>query len=447
MTIRARSLFLPAIFLFIITSCVPVDNRMGSGFIPSNQVVYIHTQDFAAPMFTTIADSMNMAAPSYLEFGSVNSPLFGNTTSSGLVQFAPYSYQEEYGEDPVVDNMFVNIPMSGFTVFEEDDRYMPQNVYVYRLIKDLNHLDVYQDSFSEEYIDPIPVSKPGLIYLGRDTLRIDFKESFAYELLQADSTERDSTEAFTARYKGLYFTTEKYNASNKGGRINYMNIADAVIYLNYKSAGGDSLLSYYFNIYGTYYNIASHESSSLADKQPSETLYYEGLAGVKPCLDVAALVTDIKAWGQAQTPVIDADRILISRAELIIPVAIPTDGNYTLADNAPATLYPCKLMSNDSLMYYSPITDIYNENAGGSMNRSHWHYSYEITSYLQKVLKSDTLDVKDNLWIMPVYSVSSSTSGSSTYYVDNFTYHNTVLCGNLSDRPPYVRITYAVLQQ
>ncbi|MFA5444677.1 MAG: DUF4270 family protein [Bacteroidales bacterium] len=447
MTIRARSFFLPAIFLFIIVSCVPVDNRMGSGFIPSNQVIYIHTQDFQAPMFTTVADSMNMAAPSYLEFGSVNSSVFGNTTSSGLIQFAPYSNEEEYGEYPVVENMFVNIPMSGFTVFEEDDRYMPQNVYVYRLIKDLNHLEIYPDSFSEEYIDPIPVSKPGLIYLGRDTLRVDFKDSFAYELLQADSIERDSTEAFTAKYKGLYFTTEKYNASTKGGRINYMNIADAVIYLNYKSAGGDSLLSYYFNIYGTYYNIASHESTALAGKKPAETLYYEGLAGVKPCLDVAALAADIKAWGQAQTPAVEADRILISRAELIMPVEIPTDGDYTMADNAPAALYPCTLKSNDSLMYYSPIVDIYNENAGGSMNRSHWHYTFEITSYLQKVLKSDSLDAKDNLWIMPVYSVTSSTSSSNTYYVDNFTYRNTVLCGNLSDRPPYVRITYAVLLQ
>jgi hypothetical protein len=445
MTIRARSIFLPAIFFFIITSCVPVDNRMGSGFIPSNQVVYIHTRDFEAPIFTTIADSMNMAAPSYLEFGSVNSPLFGNTTSSGLVQFAPYAYKEEYGEDPVVDNMFVNIPISGFTVFEEKDRYMPQNVYVYRLIKDLDHLEIYPDSFSEEYIDPIPVSKPGLIYLGRDTLRIDFKESFAYELLQADSTERDSTEAFTAKYKGLYFSTEKYNASTKGGRINYLNIADAIIYLNYKSAGGDSLISYYFNTYGTYYNIASHESAALASEQPAETVYYEGLAGVKPCLNVAALVNDIKAWGLAQSPPIDAGRILISRAELIMPVEIPTNGDYTMADNAPATLYPCKLMSNDSLRYYSPVVDIYNENAGGSMNRSHWHYSFEITSYLQEVLQSDTLDANDNLWIMPVYSVASS--NSSNYYVDNFTYRNTVLCGNLSDRPPYVRITYAVLLQ
>ncbi len=85
MTIRARSLFLPAIFLFIITSCVPVDNRMGSGFIPSNQVVYIHTQDFAAPnvYYGRPEQYGNMAAPSYLEFGSVNTPVFGNTTSSG----------------------------------------------------------------------------------------------------------------------------------------------------------------------------------------------------------------------------------------------------------------------------------------------------------------------------------------------------------------------------
>ena len=447
MTIRACSIILSASILFSLASCVPIDNRTGSDFIPTNQVLYIQTRDFEAPVFTALADSMNMSAPSYLQFGSVNAPLFGNTTTAGLVQFAPHSYQNEYGEDPVVDNMFVNIPISGFTLFNDSDRYIPQNVYVYKLIRDLDHLAVYHDSFSSDYIDPVPVNKPGHIFLGRDTLRIDFTDAFAYELLEADSIQRDSLEAFTARYKGLYFTTEKYEGSAAGGRINYMDISEAYIYLNYKSGGGDSLLTYFFNTYGTYYNISSHESSGLADKEPAERLFYEGLAGVKPCLDVAELVSEIKAWGLAQTPPVNADKILISRAELVMPVEIPTDGDYSMADNAPATLYPCKLISNDSLMYYSPVVDIYNENAGGSMNRSHWHYSFEITSYLQEVLKSDTLDAKDNLWIMPVYSVTSSTSSSSTYYVDNFTYRNTVLCGNLSDRPPYVRITYAVLQQ
>lgn len=79
------------------------------------------------------------------------------------------------------------------------------------------------------------------------------------------------------------------------------------------------------------------------------------------------------------------------------------------------------------------------------MNRSHWQYTFEITSYLQEMLRQDTVTSRDNLWILPTYSVS--TNSGDTYYVDNFTYRNTLLNGSLSERPPYVRITYAILQQ
>ncbi|HPW78164.1 MAG: hypothetical protein BWX62_00689 [Bacteroidetes bacterium ADurb.Bin037] len=446
MTIRARSIILSAFLLFSISSCISVDNRMGSDYIPTNQILYIRTQEFKAPMFTAVADSINMSSPSYLEFGSVNTPVFGNTTTAAVVQFAPYAYQKDYGENPVVQNMYVNIPIGGFAVFDQNDRYIPQNIYVYKLVKDLNHLDIYHNSFSEDYIDPIPVSKPGLVFLGRDTLRIDFTDAFAYELLAADSIERDSTKAFLNKYKGLYFTTERFEGAGTGGRINYLNFKETNIFINYKAGGGDSLLSYYFNIYGTYYNISSHESAHLAGKDPSDKLYYEGLAGVKPRLDITTLTEQIKAWGLAQTPPVDADRILISRAELVMPVEIPTGEDYAAFDNAPATLYPCNLISNDSLTYYSPLEDIYFENAGRTMNRSKWEYTFDITSYLQKILSRNDIGPRDDLWIMPVYLVS--TTSGDTYYVDNFTYRNTTLLnGNLADRSPYVRITYAVLLQ
>ncbi|MDD4919177.1 MAG: DUF4270 family protein [Bacteroidales bacterium] len=442
---RTCSIILSAFLLLPLASCITVDNRMGSDLIPSNQVLSINWVEFEAPMFTAVADSMNMSAPAYLAFGSVISPLFGKTSTSALVQFAPYTYQTEYGKDPIVSDMFVNIPVGGFTVFSDSDRYIPQNVYVYRLVKDLDHLDIYHKSFSEEYIDPIPVSKPGMIFLGRDTLRIDFTEAFAYELLQADSIERDSTDAFINRFKGLYITTDPLGSEETGGRINYLNISEANLYLNYKSGDGDSLLTYFFNIYGTYYNISSHQSSHLAVEAPSEHLYYEGLAGVKPCLNAAVLATRIKAWGQAQTPPVEPGRIMISRADLVMPVEIPSNQDYSMVNRAPGNLYPSRLVSGDTLTLYSPLKEIYYDNSGGTMNRTHWEYTFEITSYLQEILKKGTITPSDNLWIMPTYAVSGNSS--DTWYVDNYTYRNTILNGNLSDRPPYVRITYAVLLQ
>jgi len=445
MTIRACGIILSASLLFLISSCITVDNRMGADFIPTNQILHINSVELEAPMFTAVADSMNMSYPAYLAFGSVNFPVYGKTTTSALVQFAPYSYQKEYGADPIVSDMFVNIPLGGFTVSGDNDRYIPQNVYVYKIIKDLDKLDVYHKSFSEEFIDPIPVSKPGQIFLGRDTLRIEFTEEFAYELLQADSIERDSTEAFIERFKGLYITTDDLNTSETGGRMNFLDITEANIYLNYKSGQGDSLLTYFFNIYGTYYNVSSHQSSHLATNSPAAHLYYEGLAGVKPCLDASNMRDRIKTWGLAQTPPVDASQILISRADLVLPVEIPLNNDYSTVDKAPGNLFPSRLVSNDTLTFYSPLNEIYYQNSGGTMNRSRWEYTFEITTYLQDLLNKDTITSRDNLWIMPTYVVSGTSA--DTYYIDNATYRTMILNGNLSDRPPYVRITYAVLLQ
>ena len=91
MTIRACGIILSASLLFLISSCITVDNRMGADFIPTNQILHINSVELEAPMFTAVADSMNMSYPAYLAFGSVNFPVFGKTTTSALVQFAPYS--------------------------------------------------------------------------------------------------------------------------------------------------------------------------------------------------------------------------------------------------------------------------------------------------------------------------------------------------------------------
>lgn len=459
MTVRASRLLLSGSITFLfLSACVPVDNRMGQDFIPTNQILSINTREFQAPMITCLADSMYMASPSYVGFGAIHSPWFGTTVVGGLVQYAPYSLEEDYGQDPVVQSLFMDIPMSEFMVFDQDERYIPQNVFVYKITKDLDNLEVYSSSFNESCYDPIPVSKSGTLFLGRDTLRIEFTDSFAYELLQADSSERDSSAAFTRRYKGLYFTTETMPGVENGGRINYMDLSSAYMYLKYKVGDADSLLTYYMNTtYGISYNTAKHQSEALISDQPSKYIYYEGLSGVKPCLDMPALIKEIEDWGLAQNPPVPRNRILISRAELVLPIEAPQNEDYTLADLAPASLYPCKKTVNDTLTYYTVLGDIYNDNPGGTLNRTKWEYSFEITSHLQAMLKqTEPCTQKDNLWIMSTIKSESSSSSSyyyysyssgttTNYYVDNYSYKNVVLNGNLSSRPPYVRITYAVL--
>lgn len=501
MTFRAYKLFPLFLVSCIFVSCVTINYETGNSLIPTNQVFTLETQDFEVPMFTQKADSMYMAYPTSLALGSINSPLFGNTTTGGIFTFLPYNIEEDYGENPVVENLYVDLLVSGVDVMDDSQRYIPQNIYVYKLVKDINHMEIYSSSFTEDYIDPVPVSKPGLIYQGGDTLHLEFTPEFAAELLEANKTQRDSATAFLDRYKGLYICTD---ALSSGGRMNYLTIGESYMYLDYTVAGKDSLLTYELNSYTTYFNTSTHDSQELITTEPSEFTYYEGQSGVKPCVDIPALIREIELWGSSQVPVVERNRILVSRAELVVPVEIPQGEDYTLVDHAPSMLFPAYMVRTDSLTYYTPLSDLYNKEPGGVLNRTKWEYTFDITAYMQLLLTTDDSKLNDfaNLWLLGVeyveedssddysdyynnyyggyggyggygyggygygyggygygygydpyssyygyggYYNTSSSSSSGSYTVDNYSYRNMRLCGNLSDRAPYVRISYSVL--
>lgn len=451
MTIRARFTIVPLLLLSLsLFSCVTVDNSMGSSFIPSNQYLTLQVQDFEAPFYTQMADSLYMGSPTLLGFGSVNTPEFGITSLACAAQITPYALNEEFGIAPYrIEAGYLEIPIGKCYTSNPNDRYIPQNVYVHKLIKDLDAKSAYSGFLSKDVYDPIPISKPGVVYNGTDTLQIDFTEAFCQELLDADSTQRDSLAAFQARYKGLVIRTEPVD-SHSYGRLNYFLLSNAYMNIVYRcqDAQADSTLSYAFDSYGLYLNDSKHASQGLVSKEPTSRLFYEGLSGIKPRLDVGKLKESIRQWGQAQDPVVDASRILISRADLIIPVEEPQSGDYTAVDNAPDSLYACYKADNDSINIFTYIPDLGNTASGGVMNRTFWHYSFEITSYLQDALMQKTeWNSLYDLWILGIRPTVDSYYGSTTYKIDNFLYETTPLCGNASSRPPYVRITFAVLQE
>ena len=436
------SILFSALFL---SSCITVDKTLGDTFIPTDQDLTVQMKVFDLPMSSKVCDSLptnNFFYPaqgySYL-FGSCLDPLFGLTETGTVFQFLPASAGLIYGEnpEPVSLTLYIECDQNP-VVLDKSQSSIPQHLYVHEVLSERSFQTAYHNSLQPEDWNPRPLNHPGQLYFGTDTATISLSLDFARELLQATQTERDSSSAFQKRYKGLYLRTERATLPN-GGRLNYG--LDAHLVLKYTEAGGDSVLHYYTNYYGYNHNVISHSGASL-DPHPAKNIYLQGLAGPKPYIDFVALVNNIKSWANQEQ--IDLKNLLIAQAEIVFSYAPSI--HYEVVNQYPSKLFLCTRVSADSLAYYKPIEDSFSEYAGGNINRSKFWYTFNITRYLQTLLKSGQAQEKDNTWLLPIEATQNQMTGSWEYFIDNRSYPRATFEGTSTEFRPVVKITYAVLK-
>ena len=442
------SLFCSLIFL---PSCIDIDKTLGDHLIPIDQDLTLQSVVFDLPISSIPSDSLPansffFPGQNYaLQFGSCLDPLFGLVEAGSVFQFAPMlpygtEHHYSYGEDPQPVSLTLYIIRSSSpTVLDKSQAFIPQNLYVHEVLSDLGYADAYNNSLLPEHWNPIPVSLPGQLYFGSDTATVSLSLDFARELLHANQAERDSTSAFTKRYKGLYLKAEKA-ASLYSGRLNQGDFAYSFLSLKYTSSGADSTLYYYPYYYGYNHNTIAH-SNAILDPDPVDNIYFQGLAGPKPYIDFVALVSNIRDWAQQQQ--LEQKKLLITYAEIALSYNNSID--YETINQYPSTLALCTRNHTDSLAYYQFIEDTYYEYSGGTINRSKFQYNFNITHYLQSLLKKDLVTVADNTWLMQVETVTDA-YGSTSIFINNHSYPLAIFEGTATDAKPVIKITYAVLK-
>lgn len=420
-------------------SCIRVDKTLASEFIPDNQDVTMHTAVVEVPMYMHIIDSMPTSGSGYLIVGSVNNPVYGRTTSSGALQILPVG-KADCGDNPVVKSCYLSIRLGRKAVFSPEQAFIPQNIYVHKMLADLDKLKCYSCSLGPGDYEAVPLSKKGSIYTGGDTLTVYLDPAYGLDLLNSTREERDSMDCFTARYKGLYFTTDE---QGEKGRLNYFNISDFSLYVKYTVDGCDSLRVFYANERGPNLNVCTHGSRRLETAGPAETLYFEGMDGLKPYIDMSGLVGNIRA--EAERNGVDPRRIIISRAEMTLAFEPPADGDYSRLSHFPDSLYPCYKKVTDTTCGYYPVDDLYYDTRAGAMNRTKYKYTFDIGAFVQKKLSCETLGKADDPCLIPLVKYQDI-YGKTSFAIDNYRYSLGDFYGNLSKSPPSLRITYTVLK-
>ena len=433
----------------ITISCINIDKTAGEDLIPTDHTLTVSTASVEIPVQMKMIDSLQSIFPDYLIAGAYKDPELGLTTCNTAFQVVPYTTENDFGDNPQPVYLRMEIGVDKALCLIKGEESIPQNIYLYALNKEIDSTTIYNNSFSRNDYGVTPLNIGTAVYTGGDSINIEMNLNYAKELLSATKEERDSVSMFVKRFKGFVITTDPVPDGIKGGRFNMIDPASVYIKMKYHHVSAaddidkDSILLYNISTSKCFYtNFFTHGSKSLETSAPGEKILLEGMGGVKPYINFKDVRTKFLAW--AQTKNIDLNKVLIAKAELILPYEFPND--YTVMEQFPASVYLAyKYYADDykSKMYY-PIKDVYAVGAG-TLNRSLFHYSMDISTFLQHVLNNTLEEEKWNTWITPITQVSNSYTGNVTYYIDNQIYSKATLNGASSTRRPKINITYSVL--
>jgi len=439
-------LLFAALFL---SSCITIDKTLGDNLIPVNQDLTLKFEIFDLPIDSKPTDSLptnNFLVHDYynmsLMFGACQDPVFGLSNVGAVFQFVPWSVFT-YGENPEPVSLTLKLERKDMIILDKSQASIPQNVFVYEIVSELSNKYAFNNSLQPQDWNPQPISQPGQIYFGTDTLTIALSLDYARELLSATQEERDSLNLFLKRYKGLYIQTELPKTGINTGRINQfpLDIYGIQMVLKYKLDGADSTISYSAYPNGIAFNTIAHSNASL-DPHPSENIYYQGFAGPKPYIDFVDLIRKIRTWTEQSQ--IDMKNLLISRAEILLSYDPATD--FQVINQYPHQLYPFTREYTDSTSYYLPVSNLYAANSDGEINRSKFHYSMVITTYLQSLLKKEEVTERDNAWLMETDYALIDEYGNGVFRYSPYTYPLAIFKGTATSAKPIIKITYSILK-
>ena len=437
-------------------SCVENNRETGSGILPDGYVPEVGMMTFEVPVTNRISDSVQSSNSTNMLIGTISDPLFGTVTSNAASYIIPYSDSTDFGTDPELIGAYITLSIDSTYYLESNQEGIHQRIRVYRMTHELDSTLEFCNSMKPEYYDPVPVTVSDPVVYGTGQIRIDLTDEFASELLATTPEEFEDLEQFLERINGLYLEVEEPLGNLSGGRLNYLNLGYSTISLDYRtdverSNGSteriDTTESFVFGYY-TALNFFTTGSGHLENSMPGDSLFLEGLSGVKPHISAGDLKSMLDSW--LDETGLDDHALILSRAELTFPYEMPQDYERFNAEH-PDIIYAFTSdpASNDTLRYYMPLEEVFNVYNIGIINRSTMQYSMDITAYVQQLLSADAseIDASMDLWIAPMLQLSDGNTGETYYSFDNQNYNKIILNGPTAERKPTLTLTYGVMRK
>ena len=454
---RTKNVFSWLGVLFVIGSfqaCVNVDRTLGIDFVPNDERLTLKYFDTTGiPIHTSLQDSIITSGNTFALFGSRRDAPFGTTTVGAVFRMYPSVLEVDFGDNPQLVSARLHLTMSGNQVHSSQASIM-QNIRVYQVTKVMSDsLPYYNNSLKSSEYNHTPISQSGVLYDGSDTLSIPLSSAFGDFLLGARAEDMETYENYFNYFRGLYLMTDSLPAGVEGGRINGADLGSTYLELKYKHNGADSTYYFFVESSDVHFNTFAHESwNTLVDTTNlNSTIYVEGMAGVKPVLDMTYLKTLLENWIEAGgRPKSDIQKLVILNAQIILGAdtqQVPDLSGYPGNTSSSSKVSFCyKYVSDDNYITYTPLDDTRLGSSNGVLNRSLLNYSLDISHYLNNYLRGKN-DDKSKLFLSPLATVTDSYYGTSSYILDAQTYYHGAICGATHATDPVkFKMTYTFLE-
>ncbi|MFV0589814.1 MAG: DUF4270 domain-containing protein [Draconibacterium sp.] len=398
--------------VFAFTACND-KNDLGLELLPGEDLINVKSvvvkDDISAYTFTE--DGITTSGHSTNLLGSINDPVFGNTTMSFASQFRLTSYPA-FGENPVADSTFLVL----YYRVIYGDTLTAQNIKVYELEESLNpDIEYTQETDVKTMVSTTPVGeltftpKVELDSTTADTLyqylKIPIDNELGNRIVKSDSADLATNEAFLNILKGLYVEAQKLTTSASGTLLSIETVPTSdfngsVLAVYYNNDANrhkyevDSLtpdtLSRVFRItqYSARISNITHDYSGTAfenvlnqEEEQQAKIYIQPTGGLKSKI----YIDDLSHWK-------DSANTAINKAELVFQID-------TITSNTDKYRPPLRLL----LTYIDkkgeerlPVdaTDFSSVYYDGYL-RSDYTYHFNITQHLQRIIDITNPDDED----------------------------------------------------
>lgn len=441
--------------LFLAVSCTSRDDQFGNDMVPPSQQMG-SSIDSTVSVYTYVTrmDSLETSVSGYYKpfMGSYIDPIVGRTDVQVFSNFSPdgFKHSHYFGENPVIDSMRFAIAFGGAV----GDTSTEVTVDVF----EVQGYQFFQDSayFSNFDISPYIGSTPLFSFQQKGTGLATGKlpQEFAQRMLDNTQSKENiyySDTAFHQKFPGLYFRLSQPATSGEGLMLQ-LDLSQSAMFLFYHNTGPDGPdtlqqkmwffgdLTYDYIGFSTIqhdYTYADPAKGGVSTAEigdtihPSQYMYVQGLAGL-----MGALKVDEDHLARLKQRAVDLgySHVALHRAELKVTMVDSGAEQYDKSFTSLGVYY--NMLKYDFLTEYNPVLEAisgsgYETTLGGALNRSRGVYTFDITSYVQKLITGK--ETRYMTQLLPAYTLRNDFSRTWIY-------------GSASPYPPLLVLTYTMIK-
>lgn len=420
------------ISLFILSSCQNTDS-IGLDVDPATEITGTFTDTTTVVSFTAKDDSMITNTLQKYPLGYFIDPIFGKTTANIAMSLTLDPPGLSFGTSPVLDSAVLVLYYANEFYGDSTSNFQ---VDVHQLNNALSTSVQYFNNQPQSHgssvigskrlrfsikdsvkITEIVTGKPDIQVTKQPQMRIPINSNFVTtNFLNASSTILSSNDLLNRSVKGFYLTINEAQSTGPGG-VAFFNLTDSSrLEVYYKSQNGtltDTVLHKFPIVNNAVPVIADFKHdytgtaipANLNSTSQQNITYVQGLAGLRTKIRFPH-IEKLKNLGN----------ITINKAELIVSVVGGTDA---FKPASRLIMYRTDIASQRQFIpdfSTEPAFSLTDADFGGFYDPSKKHYRFQITSYIQDILKGKLKQF--DTYIAPVNvdynrSVGPAASGST----------------------------------